>query len=292
MSTTRPDLGLCLAGGGNRAFWQLGLLEVLGENVMPRVRAVAACSAGAAAAVFLASDRVEAGRSTFAKYRRGIARNFDATRLLRGERPLPHENVYRTTLREAIGEEGFAHLRSRPYPIRILAAEPPARLGGALGVAAGLAAYQLEKLARPTVLHPTLAPRLGFRAHVHDARECASLDELIELVLASSASPPITRPGRHAGKSLLDGSLVDNAPAFVLDDEEGVRRTLVLLTRPYPVSATGRRGRRLYLAPTEPVPAHRWDYRENAPIDETIELGRRDAERHRERLEAFLREPG
>jgi predicted acylesterase/phospholipase RssA len=150
----------------------------------------------------------------------------------------------------------------------------------------GLAAYQLEKLARPHVLHPTIVPRLGFNAHLHDARTCADAASVIDLVLASSATPPFTREGRYGGARLLDGSLVDNAPAFALDGR--APKTVVLLTRPYPKGALGVRNGRLYLAPTEPVPAHRWDYRESAPVDETIALGERDAERHGEALERYL----
>lgn len=290
MSPTTQDLGLCLAGGGNRAFWQLGLLEVLGERLMPRVAAISACSAGAVAAVLLASGSVETARLEFARLRRGISRNFDVRKLMRGERPLPHQRVYRATLEGSIGEAGLARIRAQPYPIRILAAELPSRLSAPLGLAAGLAAYQIEKLARPHALHPTVAPKLGFRAHLHDARDCETLDELIELVIASSSTPPITKLGAYGGARLLDGSLVDNAPAFALDDVAGVERSLVLLTRPYPAKATGRRGSRLYVAPTETVPADRWDYREVAPIDETIELGRRDAERHRPAIESFVDE--
>lgn len=288
MPAPKPDLGLCLAGGGNRSFWQVGLLDVLGELVLPRVAAISACSAGAAAAVLVASDSVEPGRHAFARLRRGIASNFRAGSLLRGERPLPHEPVYRATLRAAIGERGLERIRARPFPIHILAAEPPRVLPGTAGLVAGLAAYQLEKLARPHALHPTVAPRLGFRAHLHDARTCESLDALVDLVLASSSTPPFTAEGRYAGARLLDGSLVDNAPAFALDGHPGVERTLVLLTRPYPAQATGVRGSRLYVAPTLPVPAHRWDYRAEAPVDETIALGRRDAEHHRGPIERFL----
>jgi predicted acylesterase/phospholipase RssA len=288
MNTGRTDLGLCLAGGGNRSFWQIGMLDVLGDILFPRVAAISACSAGAAAAVLLASDSVERARRVFAEERKHIRRNFDVTKLFRRERPLPHERVYRTTLRDAIGERGLERIRSRPFAIRILSAEPPPALGGALGLAAGLAAYQIEKLARPTALHPTVAPRLGFRPHIHDARDCRSLDDLVDLVLASSATPPFTKTGAYAGARLLDGSLIDNAPAFAVDELPGIDRSIVLLTRPYPASATGARGNRLYLAPTVPVPAHRWDYRASAPIDDTIVLGRRDAEHHRAAIEQFL----
>lgn len=263
-------------------------MERWGADVMPRVAAMSACSAGSCMAVLLATGTIEPARAAFASLRQGILANFDAKRLFRGQHPLPHERVYRSTLTAALDEAAFARLKALPFPIRILAAEPPARLPGAASLALGLGAYQVEKLLRPTSLHPTVAPRVGFRAHLHDARDCASVDDLIDLVLASSASPPITKVGRYRGARLLDGSLVDNAPAFALDSAPGVTKSLVLLTRPYAPAAIGRRGTRLYLAPTEAVPVHRWDYRESSPVDATIALGRRDADRHEAAVLAFL----
>ncbi|NIR31511.1 MAG: hypothetical protein GWN84_19805, partial [Gammaproteobacteria bacterium] len=55
---TERNIGITFAGGGNRAFYQLGLLERWSEALWPRVGAVAGVSAGAAAVTLLLSDRV------------------------------------------------------------------------------------------------------------------------------------------------------------------------------------------------------------------------------------------
>ena len=286
MTNGTRDLGLCFAGGGNRAFWQVGLLSELGDTLFPRVSAVSACSAGSCASILIAAGATQTAQASFARLRRGIMSNFDAKKLLRRERALPHEHVYRSMLRESLDADAMKRLRAAPYPIFILGAEPPSRLPLAASLMVGLAAYQFEKLARPGTLHPTLAPKLGFNAHIHDARGCDNVEQVIDLVLASSATPPFTKEGRFGGARLLDGSLVDNAPAFALEGHG--KKTIVLLTRPYPEGALGLRDGRLYLAPTEPVPAHRWDYREAAPVDETIALGVRDAAKHRPLIERYL----
>jgi predicted acylesterase/phospholipase RssA len=275
MANGTRDLGLCLAGGGNRAFWQLGFLSRVGDQIFPRLSAMSGASAGACASVVLVAGRTQEARTSFARLRKGILSNFDAKKLLVRERPLPHEGVYRSMLRDCLDDGAMQSIKNAPHPILILGAEPRLPLFASLAV--GLAAYQLEKIARPSVLHPTLAPRLGFNAHVHDARACTSADDV---------TPPFTKEGRYRGARLLDGSLVDNAPAYTLDVH--AKKTIVLLTRPYPKGALGVRNGRLYLAPTEPVPAHRWDYRESAPVDETIALGERDAERHADALAKYL----
>ena len=50
----------------------------------------------------------------------------------------------------------------------------------------------------------------------------------------------------------------------------------------------GQLGKRLYLAPTRPVPTHRWDYTRPELIRETIELGASDAALHWPAVERFL----
>lgn len=64
----------------------------------------------------------------------------------------------------------------------------------------------------------------------------------------------------------------------------------MLLTRPYPAGTTGRRGGRLYVAPTGPVPIERWDYTRPHLLEETIAMGEREAELHRGELERFMAE--
>jgi predicted patatin/cPLA2 family phospholipase len=152
----------------------------------------------------------------------------------------------------------------------------------------GLAAYSLEREMNRGRLHPRIGRRLGFRPVVVDARTCEDPEDLVDLVLASSATPPFTGVGRHRGVRLLDGGMVDNAPAFVADQVPGIVRNLVLLTRPYPPASLGWRQSRLYLCPTEPVPINRWDYTRLERVEATLELGRRDAERHAGSMMQFL----
>ena len=123
---------------------------------------------------------------------------------------------------------------------------------------------------------------------MRDARECVTSGELCDLIISSSSTPPFTPVGFFEDQRLLDGGLVDNVPAFVADDVPGIRRNLILLTRQYPAGAVGRKGTRLYIAPTQPVPISRWDYTRPDLVEATIALGELDADRHRWALEAFL----
>jgi predicted acylesterase/phospholipase RssA len=282
------DLGLTLAGGGNRSFYQQALLEAWGERLWSRVAAVSCVSAGAAIAVMSLTGRAALARVHWDAARRGILKNLDVSRLLRGEKLAPHGPIYRSTIEFSLYEGGLERVRALPFPIWVLCAVPPRHLPLTLSTWLGLGAYSLEKKWNPRQLHPRAGAQLGFREFAFDARACETPQELADLLIASSSTPPFTPVGNFRRQPLLDGGICDNVPAALAERDPAVRKTLVLLTRPYPEGVTGEHGRRLYLEPSAPVPIGRWDYREGAPVEATLTLGRTDAERYAPRLEAWL----
>ena len=111
-------------------------------------------------------------------------------------------------------------------------------------------------------LHPTLGRSLGFRPEFVRAQACARVDDLADLILQSSCTPPFTPVLRRGGRPVLDGGMVDNVPVDALDPTPG--DVLVLVTRLYPrpqmfTVAHGEQ-RRLYVQPSSKVPISSWDY--------------------------------
>jgi predicted acylesterase/phospholipase RssA len=286
----KPDLALTLAGGGNRAFYQTGLLNRWGARLFPRLRVVATCSAGACVATLHFAQRsVDAG-AFWRRRRDGVVRNIDPLRLLKRQPMAPHGAVYRDTMIFGMQEGGLERLRALPFPLLVLTAALPKWAPAPLAVLLGIAAYNVEKRLSPERVHPTFGRRLGFHPVVYDARKCETPEDVADLVLASSATPPFTPVGRIGTRRLLDGGMVDNVPAFVAEEHEGVSRHLVVLTRPYPAGVIGRRGQRLYVGPLTPTPVSRWDYTRPELVDATIAMGERDSEVHRAALDALLAE--
>jgi predicted acylesterase/phospholipase RssA len=283
------DLGITFAGGGNRSFYQLGLMNVWHTRLLPRIGCVATCSAGACVAALLLSGRsVEV--SEYWKVRSsGLKSNFEWRRLLSGRRPTPHEPLYRDMLLYAFASGGLERVRSQPFPLLVLTSALPNRLPVVAATLLALCAYKLEQVTRKGEIHPTYGRRVGFNALAFDARDCETPEELADLIIASSATPPFTSLGRFAGRRLLDGGVIDNVPAFLAEDVPGIKRNLVMLTRPYPSGLTGRRGSRLYFAPREPLPVGRWDFTRPDLLEATVATGERDAREHTELLEDFLR---
>jgi len=255
---------------------------------MPRTAAVAACSAGACVVTMFLAERERITRDFWRARRQHVTKNIDFTRILRRQAVIPHGKIYRDTLLCAYADGGLERVRAQPFPILVVTAAVPRVLTGAAAAMLGYSAYNLEKRVRRKMVHPTLAKRLGFRPHVVDARSCETPDELADLVIASSSTPPFTPIGNFRGKRLLDGGLIDNVPASVAEAVRGVEYNLVLMTRPYPPEVVGTQGKRLYIAPSVPPPVDPWDYTNADLVDRTIELGEREAEGHTPALVSLL----
>lgn len=263
------------AGGGNRCTWQAGFWEVVAPALPLRPRVVAGVSAGAAiACCALAGRSFEA----LAHYDRELTknpRNFYWGRLLRGHRPFPHLAIYRHALLTLLDQAALERLQAGPE-VRVLLARPPAWAGALGGVALGFAAYTLEKHLRGP-LHPALPARLGFWPQAVSLKACATPAEAVDLILASSCTPPVLPVMYMNGGPVLDGGLIDNVPLAALGPGDGP--SLILLTRRYrPEQLRGHPGR-TYVQPTRPVPAAKWDYTDPAALHAAFALGQEDGRR-------------
>lgn len=279
---------MTFAGGGNRAFYQLGLITRWQDELLPRTAAIASCSAGACVVTTYLSGRREEARRYWMERTRGITRNFDWSRLLRGQRPAPQGAIYRDTLLVTFADGGLERIRRQPFPVYVLASSFPALVPSAMAVALGITLYSLERSVRRAP-HPKSPRLVGFKAIAVDARECETPDELADLILASSATPPFTPLGMFRGQRLLDGGMIDNAPAFVVEQRHPeARHSIVLMSRPYHPSVMGIQGQRLYVAPTRPTPIDRWDYTRPHLLDDTVAMGEREAAIHEPALRRYL----
>lgn len=195
----------------------------------------------------------------------------------------PHYRIYRQALLDIFADR-FHDLAKAPE-IRIGVSHLPRWLGARSAVAAGLIAYNIEKYVRKT-LHPTLGQALGFHPEFVKAQECASIDDLADLILQSSSTPPFTPILRRNGRPVLDGGMVDNVPVSALDASPGL--VLVMVTRLYPrermfVVPHGEQ-RRIYIQPSRKVPISSWDYTSPSQMQHAYDLGRADGEDFLERL--------
>ncbi|RQT12161.1 patatin-like phospholipase family protein [Burkholderia contaminans] len=277
---------IVFAGGGNRCWWQAGFWDVAQQALGLRPRVITGISAGAATACMLYTRDAAWVMRYYEEALRHNRKNAYWGNLFGREPVFPHYRIYRQALLDIYGEP-FAKLAAAPE-IRIGVSHVPRWLGARSAVAAGLVAYNIEKYVRKT-LHPTFGRSLGFRPEFVRAQACTRVDELADLILQSSCTPPFTPVLRRGGRPVLDGGMVDNVPVDALDPTPG--DVLVLVTRLYPrpqmfTVAHGEQ-RRLYVQPSSKVPISSWDYTSPSQMRHAYDLGRRDGEHFLTRVAAM-----
>jgi predicted acylesterase/phospholipase RssA len=265
------------AGGGNRCWWQAGFWDVVQPELDVKPRVIAGISAGAATACMLYTNESRWVMDYYARALRDNTKNAYWGNLLRGKSVFPHYRIYRQALLDIFAER-FASLQRAPE-IRIGVSHLPRWLGARSAVAAGIIAYNIEKYVRKT-LHPTLGQSLGFHPEFVRAQACTRVEDLADLILQSSSTPPFTPILRRDGRPVLDGGMVDNVPVSALDAAPGL--VLVMVTRLYPrermfVVPHGEQ-RRVYVQPSRKVPISSWDYTSPSQMQHAYDLGRADGD--------------
>jgi predicted acylesterase/phospholipase RssA len=260
------------AGGGNRCFWQAGFWSVAAPVFDLKPSGVVSVSAGSAIACALFSGTFEQG---FAGFKQTIAenkRNLDWSNLLRKRPVFPHGHLYRNAILNSI--DGYALTRLHAGPeIHVLISCPPQWASARVSMLLGMVAVGLDACNKRAV-HPKMGERVGFKPLYLSVRECTTPAELADLIIASSCVPPLTPQARRDGRAIFDGGLVSNVPVDGVPQKAG--QTLVLLTRHFkhlPAVAG-----RTYVQPSKPIPVGVWDYTNDAALQATFDLGRRDGE--------------
>ena len=284
MNPTRTDelpqfFSVIFAGGGNRCVWQAGFWEVAAPAMELSPKVVASVSAGACISAMVLAGRTQESMNYMKAKTGSNPKNFYLENLFNGKPVFPHLGIYRQALLDILNDDALEALKQGPE-LRVLLARPPAWANPIMGVFLGFLSYTLEKhLVHP--LHPQWALKAGFKAEVAAVSACRNSEELADLILASSCTPPMVPAMYRGGRPVLDGGLIDNVPIAALEPHEFP--ALVLLTRRYPPHLLKGHRDRVYLQPSKPVPAGKWDYTDPQALQDTFDLGRSDAE-------AFLRQ--
>lgn len=277
------DLSVVLAGGGCRTAWSVGLLEELRAE-LPEPREWAGVSAGACMAVGLAARSTAPMMERFLALAAANPRNVYPERI--GRAPVfPHETIYRATVACGLDAGGLERLAAAG-PVRILLAHAAGGARFAPLLWRALCDYGARK--RAGVLHGPDAAPPGFALEVVTAQELGSAAAIADAVLASSATPLVTRLPRVGARTYVDGGFVENVPVRALSQTARDGRVLVLLTRPMARSLLPATPDRLYLAPEEDVPIAKWDYTSPAKLQQTYDAGRRAARAARDEVLRWL----
>ncbi|MFO7563869.1 MAG: patatin-like phospholipase family protein [Enhygromyxa sp.] len=284
---------IVLSGGGCKAFWSVGALDVLEQHIPP-IDHWAGVSAGAAMALTRVAGRFDHTFARFIERVNANPRNFYPARALRRERPFPHDFIYRDAVRHLLRDEGFARVR-KGAPVHILLSYVEA--GRPFVPTTWTAVQAFIERRRRHVLHGPEALPPGIGTEVVCSHAAIDVEQLIDWTLMTSTIPPITPIRRKAGRRYLDGGLIDNVPIRALPAEARAAgsKILCLVSHHVPVPKAPVRAPEgaevLYLAALDELPVRVWDYTSPERVHAALELGRRNATTLLERVARFVGEP-
>lgn len=267
---------LVFAGGGNRCWWQAGLLKQLQENGARLPSSLVGTSAGAAIAASFLTGSTTYALQACQKLYAANDRLLDWRDLTRLQLKYAHQTIYPAWLASFVNESNFKELQSATSRLLVAVTRPARALGLKGSVALGTLTYLLDKKLFHSI-HPTLPRFLGLKQAFFSLQDCISAKEAQTTLSAAAAAPPFMSGVYLQGGWAFDGGYTDNAPIPAQTDSEKAS-SLVLLTRHYPgkpplFMAHGR----LYWQPSRPVPVSTWDCRRGTTVEDAFELGQQDA---------------
>ncbi len=235
-------------------------------------RVVSAVSAGAAMACAVFADLGAAVLTDFQRRARDNRRNFYPLHLFGANAVFPHQAMYRNAILDGIDERALTTVQNR-VDIRVLISVAPrwANRPISLGLAAMGAAAQMVTRRRL---------RFGFQPTVVSVRDCENVSALADLILCSSAIPPVIGPQHYENRLAIDGGFIDNTPKWIVPSDES---TLVLLTAPQHNDVT-LEPKITVAAPSRPIDIAVWDYANPSGLQRAFDLGQRDGEAFANRL--------
>jgi predicted acylesterase/phospholipase RssA len=265
------------AGGGNRCWWQAGMVEGLRGSTVWRPTLFLGASAGAGIAVAAVTDRLRVALAAAVDRFSITPANVDWSKLLKGQRPFVLPQIYPDWIKSFLGGADFQRLRQSSIEVQVALTRLIRFLPVSVSTAFALALYSTEKFWLRT-LHGRWPHYAGLRSEHVVINQCATVGEASSLLLASAAAVPITPTHLVGGRVALDGGFYDSIPLPKEPNRTG-GDTLVLVTRHRPqrpqiFESQGR----IYLQPRAAVPVTNMDCTNPVGVVRTFEQGLSEAE--------------
>lgn len=289
----RDRWGLALAGGGCKAFFGLGVAHILLKEGAPIV-SMAGTSAGSGMSLAALAGEAE---NVVEYFRRATARNpanFYWSKLLRGQRPFPHERMYRRTLMTYMNTEFLQKTRVKIALNTLLVPQylyPTAWKRAKLLTVLGRSFRRENQLAAQGIYKRLCAPlvdEFGLKEVVFRNEDLDSDQMIVDVVMASSSVPPMVRFQKVRDQYYLDAGLYNNLPVRHLGDVDlSIAVYYEPISRGQLEQSGDADGRHIeYVAPTETLPISTWDYANPEGVKGSFEIGLRAGEDLLRRLKA------
>ncbi|MCQ0990564.1 patatin-like phospholipase family protein [Jiella marina] len=269
MSEPAPFEQLVFSGGGTRCFWHGGFLETVRDELKLKPERIAGVSGGALSAACFIGDRDQKLLQTMGAAFDERDYNFSIDWDEFDENGLtPHQQMYRQVVRETLDKEAIEAICDGPS-FEVLLAHPPHSRFARLTTFPMMMAYLADLSIRSTP-HVVFPEKLGADQELVDARQAARDGKLVDLICNAAVIPPVFNLQGWNGKKVIDGGMTSKAP--MPSNYHG--RTLVLLTRKF--RNLPKHPDRVYVEPSDSVPADKIDFTDRDKIVATWNAGIED----------------
>lgn len=260
---------LVFSGGGTRCFWHGGFVAVVARAIGLEPERIAAVSGGAlSASAFLGGRErrlFEVMGAALEERGRNVSVNWNEVQ----EHGLtPHQDMYREIVSATLDEDAVRRIAKGPA-FQVLLTHPPVEAAPRMSTIPMMVAYEVDMAVRSSP-HVISANMLGAEQVLVDARAAARDGRLVDLVCAAAVIPPVFNVQNWDGRPVVDGGMANKAP--LPDPDRG--RTLILLTRKFR-NLPDHPGR-VYVEPSESVPADKIDFTSQEKIAATWKAGESD----------------
>lgn len=266
---------LVLAGGGNRCWWQAGLIQQLRSQGWALPSKLIATSAGAAIATSLLTNKTEAALAACKRLYEANAQLFDWKALTQLKVKFAHQHIYPKWIESLMSDDDYPTMKATKHQLSVALTQPSRILGLSGSLIAGSIAYLLDKKIAHS-LHPTIPKHLGLQQAFFSLNDCQTAKDARTLLTAAAAAAPFMKAQKVNGTWGMDGGYTDNAPIPAQSPEQAAG-TLVLLTRHYPdLPSQFAFEQRQYWQPSQKIPVSTWDCRPSTTVDSAFQLGLTD----------------
>ncbi|ALO28265.1 MULTISPECIES: patatin-like phospholipase family protein [Leptospira] len=289
------EICFAIAGGGCKAFYGLGFGHEM-KSWGLKFKEVSGVSAGAAMVLCLICGNEEECVSFFENIVRKNPANFYLSRLFKGGRVFPHEEMYRKTIRFGIDFQKivkseikvFIHtlkaipkedsLRNKFRLARLIAETAKAFLEDERDKKRGLNTERMQRILRKWNMKEVLFTKKDF-----DDEKTVE-----QIILNSSSVPPVVSVQSHEKEYYFDGGLTNNLLLEVFPPD---KKTIGVYYEPTTiVGKDPKLLERCYLqTPSEPLPITSFDYTDPNGVRRAYELGKRDAQLNKDKIFEYLK---
>ncbi|MCB1143070.1 MAG: patatin-like phospholipase family protein [Leptospiraceae bacterium] len=287
------EVSLAIAGGGCKAFYALGFGYKLRKWGI-KFKAMSGVSAGAAMVMGIISENEEAGLEYAASLTKRNQKNFDLKRLLKGERPFPHENIYRRSIRYSLDIEKIRTTDIKIYIQAVLAFPKEDKLTDLFRktrlipqTAHAFLLDEADKLKGKEVYRVNkIIEKWNLKEKIYTNEDLKDPNLIEQIVLNSSSIPPVLSFQAKDNAYYLDGGLLNN---LVLEKFPERDKKIGIYYDDTTIIGKNLEGLKntMLIKPSKELKITTFDYTNPEGLIETYELGKKDAESMKEKIMDF-----